>query len=35
MTRSSNGSGPETILVVEDATHIRKLVQEILAAEWL
>jgi two-component system cell cycle sensor histidine kinase/response regulator CckA len=27
---SSNGSGPETILVVEDATHVRKLVQKIL-----
>lgn len=30
MTPSSNGPGPQTILVVEDATHIRKLVQKIL-----
>ena len=26
----SDGRGPETILVVEDATHVRKLVQKIL-----
>ena len=30
MTPSTNGPGPETILVVEDATYIRKLVQKIL-----